>query len=837
MDYKTFSDLVRDLSEGFLDLNGKTNGNITGENAEKFAQFYSYWSNYLEPTPAFMAFLVYLPGGLAKALYQVTASLEHVFNNMFKLFGLFGYLGDSETVIGQFFYWFQVIGTTLFSLILVVSAITGVFTKPVKYKNVITNFLLVTAVTSVMPLALTSIATAVAQDALSIQTVSSEAPEGSQGYSSLAIQPMKNNVVDLKILVDNDFSTELFPMDDYGYIKPVQKGSTAVNNITDSKSKRDTPDFATKIDFGATYGATSSGLLVEMEKKYKDSTGVEGIKGLFLHKLNANQDGVETITEHTFVDGLNAFEPVYLRYKVNWIGMFLQYAILITLLVSMSIKLVKSIFDIVIEGMISPLQGYTSLSSSKKYKELLRTMGGALAGIFFEVVIMRVTLEICRDLPTLSVSAVTKLSGGFFDGLNMWEQCLAAALVYVGIFFAAMQGVTMIERWLGVSTGHSDTAQQLLGAMMMGNAMATGAAGLTKGAMAAGGAAMNVASKVPGAVATGSKVIGNSLATTGGGISGAISSVKDQGAWNSAVGGVSNMVNLADAMGKEAVGKAKDFVGGVSDHLGEKGMVAHDAVYKGLKNDAVPPKAGFSGSSLPFKSAGDYTLNPSGHYGGEDLYSSGASGGTIGLGSSDVSGGIATPEADSGATTGSELGGIGGGGISDFTSPQDSGETFSGVSDPLYDSSSYAGTEPITEAPDLSSASTSPLTNSESAETPPLAQSTPADSSGFTGLRETSAGNGASSGGTSMSSQRGGVQETPKQESKPPKTPSSNSTSQKSNTQAPPPLKDKSSSNVRSNFQQSMQQMNYMSQQMQSATQRMQTQNHIRGAEIDESDE
>ena len=96
----------------------------------------------------------------------------------------------------------------------------------------------------------------------------------------------------------------------------------------------------------------------------------------------------------------------------------MQYIILIVLLISMSIKLVKSVFDIVIEAMISPLQGYTSLSNSKKYKELLRTIGGALAGIFFEVVIMRVTLEILRDLPTLSVSAVTKLSGGFFDGLG-----------------------------------------------------------------------------------------------------------------------------------------------------------------------------------------------------------------------------------------------------------------------------------------------------------------------------------------------------------------------------------------------------------------------------------
>ena len=158
---------------------------------------------------------------------------------------------------------------------------------------------------------------------------------------------MKNNVVDLKVLIDNDFSTELFPMDSYGYIKPVKKGSTPVNNITDSTDKRDTSDFATRIDFGATYGATNSELLKQVQERYKKKFGYEGIKGLFLHKLDSEQVGVKTITEHRFAKGLNAFESVYLRYKVNWIGMYMQYIILIILLVSMSIKFVKSVFDIV----------------------------------------------------------------------------------------------------------------------------------------------------------------------------------------------------------------------------------------------------------------------------------------------------------------------------------------------------------------------------------------------------------------------------------------------------------------------------------------------------------
>ncbi|MCC9678914.1 hypothetical protein HK249_07610 [Streptococcus agalactiae] len=725
MKYDTYSDLVNALEKGFLDVNGKTNGNITGENAEKMASFYKYWSNYLDTTPAFLSFLAYIPGAITKALYSITASLEHVFNNMFKLFGLFGYLGDSNTVIGKFFFWFQVLGTTLFSLILVVSAITGVFTKPVKYKGVITNFLLVTMVTAVLPLALTTVSSAIAQDAMSIQTVSSEAPDGSEQYSSLAIQPMKNNIVDLKVLIDNDFSTELFPLDDYGYIKPPKEGSTPVNNVTDSTDKRDTTDFATRLDFGATYGASNSDLLQEMEDKHP------GIKGLFLHKLNANQTGVETITEHRIVGELNAFEPVYMRYKVNWIGMFMQYIILIVLLISMSIKLVKSVFDIVIEAMISPLQGYSSLSNSKKYKELLRTIGGALAGIFFEVVIMRVTLEILRDLPTLSVSAVTKLSGGFFDGLNMWEQCLAASLVYIGVFFAAMQGVSMIERWLGVSTGHSDTAQQLLGAMMMGNAFATGAGAIGNGAMAMGGFGLDMAKKAPGAMVAGSKVLGNSLATTGGGIRGAFNAAKDQGALNAVKGGLSNMYSAADLAGKEAVGKAKDFAGGIADNLGQKEQAAHDAVYKGMKNDAVPPRAGFDSTINP---NAEFTLNPSGQYGGESLLSDEPS---------------PFENTDSGPS---------GGGITDptVTPAEPSGEAFGGISDP---------TPPAGDIP-------------QSIENNPLPNVT---------------------------------HEAPK--------------------------KTEGSTVSKRNFQQSMNQMQYMNQQMQQAGQRMQGQSHIRGAEIDESEE
>ena len=325
-------------------------------------------------------------------------------------------------------------------------------------------------------------------------------------------------------------------------------------------------------------------------------------------------------------------------------------------------------------------------------------MGGAIAGIFFEVVIMRMTLEICRDLPTLSVSAVTKLSGGFFDGLSMWEQCLAASLVYIGVFLAAMQGVAMIERWLGVSTGHSDTAQQLIGAMMAGNAFAQGAGALATGAIGAGKVGAHVSSKVPGAVATGSKLIGDSLAVTGGGIKGAFSSIKDQGLKNTAKGGVSNMVNLADVMGKEAVGKVKDFAGDVTDHLDDKAQAGHNVVYDALKNDGIADQPGFE--SLLHPTPDNYGLNASGHYGGDPLFQ------------------------DDDASS-SDTGPIGG--VSDPTLNQATADSkpFTGVSDPTTATANKSPSKPSTLPSNLTQKSpSSPKASSTRSGRNNLSQST-----------------------------------------------------------------------------------------------------------------
>ena len=568
--FQTFSEMVQKAG-------GSLDGSELSEQANKaLLAFYRYWGNYLDAIPAFLGFLYKPLGMLALGLYYLTNSLEHVFNNLFKLLGLFGYLEDRNTIIGQFYYYGQLLGVTLFTLLLILRVLIGLFGKRPKYKDIINHVLLVTIVTAVLPMGITQITKVLANDMYNVQTTEANSVTTSGNVTiirpSKALQPIKNNVVDLKVLMDNDFDVTKFPLDSQGFIKPVKANSTAVNDITDQASEKDKPNFIANIDFSNMLGTTNPELLEQLEKSYGNKG--KGYKGLYLHKIDDLGTGITSITEHRMMKGLSAFEPVYPRYKVNWIGLFSQSLILIILLLMMSVKVVKSIFETILTCIVAPIQGYTSVESSKKFKELVLTIGSAFVGIFFEMIIMRVMLEFMRDLPSLTLSGVSWLSGDFFDGLNTWEQCLTSIIVYLGIFFGAMQGVTVIERWLGVSTGHSDTMQQVIGGMMMANMATAGAKGLAHGMGALGSGAIDLAKRAP----QGMKTVGNSIAKAGGGLSGAVDAVKEQGLKGAVQSG---MANAGNAIGEKASGISES----VMNALDQSSQAGYDSVKGSLTPD------------------------------------------------------------------------------------------------------------------------------------------------------------------------------------------------------------------------------------------------------------
>ena len=150
---------------------------------------------------------------------------------------------------------------------------------------------------------------------------------------------------------------------------------------------------------------------------------------------------------------------------------------------------------------------------------------------------------------------------------------------------------------------------------MAGNAFATGMGAAGRGLFAAGQAGFNFGKMLPGAIGTAGKKIGDSLAVTGGGLSGFVDSVTDQGLGNTLKGGLSNAVNVADAMGMNAAAKAKTSFDEKMNQLDEKAQGSHDSVYNAFKNDALPTNPDSPGAykdgnldaveNMPVSSAGE----------------------------------------------------------------------------------------------------------------------------------------------------------------------------------------------------------------------------------------
>lgn len=571
--FDSFSDLMNTMSgSGF-------NGPITAPAETKAALwFYNYWGNYLQPEPGILSFLWTVLGWGVIALYNVTAALENVFNNLFKLFGLFDYLSDPNSLIGKFYQGFQILGIAIFTMLLVVQITVSVFGKPFKYKDALLHFLLVTFVCAVLPATITKVSSIFYQDLTNKQTGIENITGNSNRNSSkeknkdtLAIQPVKNNVTDVLELVRGDFNTKKFPLDKYGNIK----GNGTYNSITDDPNKRMDGDFITRMNFGATLGATDTETLDNLEKK----ANMKGIKGLFLHYPSDTGASIKAVNEHRLLSGANLAEKVYPRYKTNFLAIYAQYTVLIILLALMCVKLVTSIFELLITGLIAPIQGYSSVTSHSKFKELLLTITGTIAGIYFEAIIMRIVLEVMRDFPTIAMTVydsngnVVGKSATFFSGLGPFQSALASIIVYLGLFFAAMRGVTIVERWLGVSVGQNDMAQQVMGAMIATNAISQvgkGVGNTALGLAGAGGTALSAVKQAPN--------IANAAAGGLGKASGMVEGVRDsfgkQGVGATLKGG---LLNVDDAVS----GKIQQGV----DNFKEKQQQGKDSASAAFKNN------------------------------------------------------------------------------------------------------------------------------------------------------------------------------------------------------------------------------------------------------------
>lgn len=446
---------------------------INDKPSQVLASFYEQWSVYLKPIPQVFIFCFQILDLLSKGLYVISYVLESVFNRVFSLFGFFDLLTQADSFPATVFGWLRILGVALFILFLVVKVVVSMFTTTFKYKEFLNNLILVTAATSFLPQAVVSFSQYVAE---SSQALSGYNVTSKKSGSSLSAQPFETNTVDLMMLIKNNFNAEKLGREkgDDGFINPSKLGSgVRLNSLNNSN--------ITSTDLGMSYGANNE----EMLKYFSEKGGVKtnfdgfvqdinpldnkdltknnyyGVATILHSELRTNEyksDGSAEIVEvvghksHSILKPLNMSNPGYLRYKVNWIGLYIQQLMLIFILAGLLINVIMTIFKVMVSTMIAPIVGYSSVDDSTKLLELLQSIFASIAGIWFEVLMVKFGLWFISIAPSMRLGGGTEAFG---TGGGFFQNVVAMIALYIAVFVATVQGSRSIESWLGISTGAS----------------------------------------------------------------------------------------------------------------------------------------------------------------------------------------------------------------------------------------------------------------------------------------------------------------------------------------------------------------------------------------------
>lgn len=462
-------------------------GGKTATSDPSIVGFYTQWDHYLAPINSLIAsFINWILSGIMVGLFKICLAMEQIFTLSFKVIGLTDTFQNKDSVAYLFFHGFQILGTAIAGLIFVFFAIKNLIKSEVKYKDALINIAYVLMFTAALPWGVSQIGTATTTTVNAISSVDNSGMK----VGSLASQPIIDNTVDMVVIANNGFDKAKYKLDKNGLIDTSNKGKVGkLNNLK-------TNDDILTTDFAETLGPTSKDIVKDLNKNQK------GAGDIFTHELvtkgvkkdSTTTKAVMNIKDHTIVKANNAFEHIYSRFRINWFGVYAELAILSIMFLTMSIRLVKSGLDIVIMVIISPWVGLRSISSKRKYKELLMSIEGAFASMIMNIVVLKLMYTFMQSTPQLlgntSVGPITKI--------------VFNIVVYLGAFLGAFQGIGAIERFTGVAQGHAETAQQLLGAAGIGGAMGAAAAnagrstvgGVKRAATGAKGLAVGTANKI-----------------------------------------------------------------------------------------------------------------------------------------------------------------------------------------------------------------------------------------------------------------------------------------------------------------------------------------------------
>ena len=492
------------------------------------ASFYAQWDQYLHPTTGVFIAFGFIPEMLSKGIYSFSYAIEKAYLNMFKLFGMFDYISQSDSFVGQVYKWLQIVGISLFVLVTLIRLIMAMAGAPFRYREFFNHIILVTFSVTALPVFASKFGSAIAKDTVGLAYYDIT---GSGQSVSLSVTPFRGNTVDLEMLYAMDFDT-----DKLGYNEDTHfiAGDKNWNTISDGN--------IWFTNFTETYGPTNKAMLqyysgregrvsslpkmlgiredgsVDWWQQVKNSaamsnpvtallqtsklffTGWKEQKDLKEDQANSPYNGFSDVMRSTlntirYADGKiayarvttsksgyflgfdnTAFLPTYARYKVDWIALITQQIILLLLLVGLLVTTVRVIFKTLITVIISPLVSYAAVGNSMRILEVWQEVMTGIAAIWFQLLFVKVAQwflitysEVKLNLGSGASDVAKKtLGGSFYDGLDPFQHAIATIAVYLGVYLAVSQGSKVLERWLGIDTNLSSGTKAGVATMAVG---------------------------------------------------------------------------------------------------------------------------------------------------------------------------------------------------------------------------------------------------------------------------------------------------------------------------------------------------------------------------------
>lgn len=492
------------------------------------ASFYAQWDQYLHPTTGVFIAFGFIPEMLSKGIYSFSYAIEKAYLNMFKLFGMFDYISQSDSFVGQVYKWLQIVGISLFVLVTLIRLIMAMAGAPFRYREFFNHIILVTFSVTALPVFASKFGSAIAKDTVGLAYYDIT---GSGQSVSLSVTPFRGNTVDLEMLYAMDFDTDkLGYNEDTHFIagdknwNTISDGNIWFTNFTETYGPTNkamlqyysgregrvssitkfvgvredgSVDWGQQVKNGIALSNPITALLQtskifftgwKEESEWKDNQAkspYNGFSDVMRSTLNTIRyaDGkiayarVTTSKSGYFLGFDNtAFLPTYARYKVDWIALITQQIILLLLLIGLLVTTVRVIFKTLITVIISPLVSYAAVGNSMRILEVWQEVMTGIAAIWFQLLFVKVAQwflitysEVKLNLGSGASAAAKKtLGGSFYDGLDPFQHAIATIAVYLGVYLAVSQGSKVLERWIGIDTNLSSGTKAGVATMAVG---------------------------------------------------------------------------------------------------------------------------------------------------------------------------------------------------------------------------------------------------------------------------------------------------------------------------------------------------------------------------------